>query len=86
MFFIYTIWSVNIIQSLWAVFGDFSRLGLQISKFAETPDTDLGWIGPVAFHEDVSYMVDLPDIMLTLMVIVYIASIVFFFLVRYQKD
>lgn len=86
LLFIYTLWSFNLTQSLWAVFGDFSHLGVELSKFADRADTDLGWLGPVREAENISYMENLPTIMIIMMLIVYIATIAFFFVARYQKD
>jgi hypothetical protein len=85
LLFIYTIWSLNMIVAVWAAFGDFARLGLQIYELGQNPDTSLGWIGPVAAGS-ADYMKALPTQMAVMCSIVYIASMVFFFIARRRKD
>ncbi len=82
---IYTLWSLNMIQAIWAAFGDFARLGVKISAFGDNPDTDLGWIGPVYDSGAVSYMSVLPNMMAGMGLVVFAASVGFFFVVRFQK-
>ncbi|MEL6448885.1 MAG: hypothetical protein AAFQ62_13125 [Pseudomonadota bacterium] len=78
--FIYSLWTIGLIFALMGAFGDFTRLGLEIARVATSPDTALGWLGPVfKGHEMMAGMYY--GIIVTA-VLGYLASLVFFFLVR----
>lgn len=86
LLFIYSVWSINIIISLNAVFSDFSRLALKINKMGQKTDTALDWLGPVASGDNVGYLNTLPTQVMTLCILVYLASIIFFFAARRKKS
>lgn len=82
---LYSMWTLNMISGVYGAFSDFCRLGLAINELGLEPSASLGWIGPLAQGDDIGYMRVLPDIMLWLTLIAYLASIVFFFVVRVQR-
>ena len=78
--FIYSLWAVNLIFAMMGAFGDFTRLGLEIARVTTCPDTTLGWLGPVFQGHDM--MATMYYAVIAAALLAYIASVVFFFLVR----
>ena len=82
---LYSLWTLNMIMGVYGTFSDFARLGLAIHELGLEPAAALGWIGPIAQGDGIGYMRILPDIMLWMTLFAYLASILFFFVVRVQR-
>ncbi len=81
--FIYSVWTIGLIGGMAGVFGDFARLGHEIARVSETPTTTLGWLTPVL--EGPGMMSTMFNVVIAGAVLSYLASIVFFFLVRHRR-
>lgn len=77
---IYTMFALGFCNEIYQIYSDFSRLGLQLHEVGQTPNTSLGWFGPVANNPD--FLHKLPNIILTMILSAFVGSIIFFFRAR----
>jgi hypothetical protein len=77
---IYTMFALGFCNELIQIYSDFSRLGLQMVELGQDPNTDLGWIGPIAASPDFFHI--LPTIIRIMTIGAFVGSLVFFFRAR----
>lgn len=77
---LYSLFALGFCNEIFQIYSDLARLGIQIAAAGDTPDTSLGWFGPVATSPDFLYV--MPKIIGTMIVMAYIGSILFFFRAR----
>ena len=83
---VYSLWAINLVSGVFGAFSDFSKLGLTIHElYGELPETSLGWLGPVAAKGSIGYMEIMPNLMLFMCALVYVVSIIFFFVARAES-
>lgn len=83
LLFIYTLTSLNMGMGVYAAFADFSGIGMKVREAGQLPGSDLGWLGPV-IAADARFLEHLEIAMAVMLVAGYLASIAFFFIVRFH--
>lgn len=81
---LYSLISFGMINDLTAIYGDFARLGDRLYDLAQEDGTNLGWHGAASAARSGSLHVARTFI-ISLAVLGYAGTVVFFFLVRRKK-
>lgn len=77
---LYSMFALGFCNEIYQVYSDFARLGLQLADIGQSPNSDLGWFGPVATSPDALNLI--PEFIRGMTLLAYVGSIVFFFRAR----